>query len=247
MRKTKTKKTNYISYYYYGNITDYNISDFSEKESGIKTKISNIKNEKEKIFLNSFTNLLRIKENSFHINSLYENINEITRSKYSKDSTLQTKTKDFLVNQCTIIHNYSQKNNRLMLKNPVNGQFVVSKFSTLKNVKNVSDIKESKRSVNSDDLSELKSSINDNNNNNNDNIKKLRISKSRKSSDSGSIIEKSKHEDSNKVRRYDSYKMIQTLKEPKKSLNGSEYPSKYKCKSPKKKRDQEIFVNKKLN
>ena len=137
-----------------------------------------------------------------------------------------------------------------MLKSPVNGQFVVSKFSTLKNVKNVSDIKEGKRSVNSDDLSELKSSINDNNNNNNNNndhIKKLRISKSRKSSDSGSIIEKSKHEDSSKDRRYDSYKMVKTLKEPKKSLNGSEYPSKYKCKSPKKKRDQEIFVNKKLD
>ena len=178
-------------------------SDFSEKNSGIKTKISNIKNEKEKFFFNSFTNLLRINENSFHINSLYENINKITNNKYSKDYTLQIKTKDFLVNQCSILHNSSRKSNKLMLKNPMNGQIVVSKFSTLKSAKNM-NLEDNRRSMNLEDLSKLKSkSINDNDSSDN---KRSKSSRSSKSSNSESIIDKSKREDSLKVKRYDSYK-----------------------------------------
>ena len=45
------------------------------------------------------------KNESFEIKALYENINEITCNKYSKNNTLRNKTKEFLMKECSIYQN----------------------------------------------------------------------------------------------------------------------------------------------
>lgn len=69
------------------------INNFIDKKQSIKTN-------KEKIYYNSFINLSSTKENSFLINSSYENINKFSNNKYINDITLRKKTKQFIINEC---------------------------------------------------------------------------------------------------------------------------------------------------
>mgnify|MGYP002624066407 CR=1 FL=1 len=120
-----------------------------------KFKISSI-NEDEKILFNSFTNLTTTNEKSFQLNSSYENLNEITKNQYINDNILQSKTKQFLYNECSITNpDFEVKNNLLLTKDPINGKIIISK-NTMGKAKDF-DIEEDKRSVNSLDLTKLKS------------------------------------------------------------------------------------------
>jgi hypothetical protein len=97
-----------------------------------KFKISCI-NEEEKILFNSFTNLTKTNEKSFQLNSSYENLNEITKNQYINDSILQSKTKQFLCNECFIKNtDFLEKNNLLLAKDPLNGQIIISKKTMVK-------------------------------------------------------------------------------------------------------------------
>ena len=90
-----------------------------------KFKLSSI-NEEEKILYNSFTNLIPTKEKSFQLNSSYENLNEITKNQYINNSILQSKTKQFLYNECFIKNaDFLAKNNLLLSKDPLNGQIII--------------------------------------------------------------------------------------------------------------------------
>ena len=69
------------------------LNNFIDKKLSIKTN-------KEKIYYNAFINLSSTKENSFLINSSYENINKFSNNKYINDITLRKKTKQFIINEC---------------------------------------------------------------------------------------------------------------------------------------------------
>ncbi len=89
------------------------------------------------------------------INSSYENINKITKNKYIKDKNLQSKTKQFLVQECSGLRIKSQKNNLLLLKNN-EGQIVLNnKSCNFTNLLNDFELEQDKRSVNSLDSSKI--------------------------------------------------------------------------------------------
>ena len=66
---------------------------------------------KEKLLYNAFTNLTTTQENTFQLNSSYDNINKISNNKYIKDINLQSKIRQVLMKEC------SQSNNCLKKKN----------------------------------------------------------------------------------------------------------------------------------
>ena len=72
-------------------ISSNNLSFIKEKLSP-KTLIANN---------NKFVNLNSTKENSFQLNSSYENINKISNNKYIKDISLQNKIKQIIKEDCT--------------------------------------------------------------------------------------------------------------------------------------------------
>ena len=178
---------------------------------------------------NFFSNLSITKAKSFQLNFSYENLNEITKNKYIKDNNLQTKTKQFLLNECSITNYDSLKGkNLLLLKN----SFEEKNLSTDKNIKNLAsqfDLEQDKRSVNSLDLPNLKSNRDHKNSN-----------------DSKYELEKIKKEKTSETIKNNSYKNIISHKQSMKNINDSP-SSKFKCKSPKKKKNIELGVNKKLN
>ena len=183
-------------------------------------------NEEEKIF-NSFTNLTTTNEQSFQLNSSYENLNEITKNQYINDSILQSKTKQFLYNECFVKNtNFLAKNNLLLTKDPLNGQIIISK-KTIGRAKDFS-LEEDKRSINSFDLSKLKS---DRSHKNSNGSKDSTLEKNKKD----------KNIERLKTKRHNSFKsngmIIKT--------NMNESPNLNKIKSPKKRR--EIGVNHQLD
>ena len=85
---------------------------------------------KEKILHNSFTNLTIAKENTFQLNSSYDNINEISNNKYIKDRYLQSKIKQVLINECSFTNIIKRK--ETFLKIPSN-KFENSPKSSISN------------------------------------------------------------------------------------------------------------------
>jgi len=189
-------------------------------------RISTI-NEHEKILFNSFSNLTTSNEKSFQLNSSYENLNEITKNQYINDNSLQSKTKQFLYNECSITNpDFEPKNNLLLTKDPLNGQIIISK-NTIGNNKDF-DIDEDKRSVNSLDLTKLKSNRSHKNSNG---IKDSTLEKNKKENN----IERFK------TKRHNSFKSNGRILK----TNINDTPNLNKIKSPKKRR--EIGVNLKLD
>ena len=62
----------------------------------------------------SFSNLSETKENSFQVNSSYDNINRISHNKYINDFGLQSKTKDFIIKETSNLNNKSGMKNALL-------------------------------------------------------------------------------------------------------------------------------------
>ena len=74
---------------------------------------------KNEIFdLHVFSNLSSTKESDFQLNSSYDNINKLSNNTYIKDVNLQSKTKDFIINECNNNRSLLKKNNNF-LKLPV--------------------------------------------------------------------------------------------------------------------------------
>ena len=128
----------------------------SSSEFENNSKISDIKKENEKFVFNSFSNLSKSNEKSFQINSIYENLNNISNNKYGSNLGLQLKIKNVLIGECrSIIHSFSKKQN---IKSQIGGNKIMSKFSAVKSLNNFGDIEEEeKKSANSLDESKLQS------------------------------------------------------------------------------------------
>ena len=119
------------------------------------SKISDIKKESEKFAFNSFSNLSKTNEKSFQINSIYENLNNISNNKYGSNLGLQLKIKNVLRGESNSLnHSHSKKQN---VKSHIGGNKILSKFNTVKSLSNFTDIEEEKKSANSLDESKLKS------------------------------------------------------------------------------------------
>jgi len=181
--KDKFKKSNLTSKLKSENIIDISCrgknDNFSFLENDNKSRISDIKKEKEKFVFNSFSNLSKIKEKSFHIKSLYENLNTISHNKYGSSSGLQMKVKNILANECPLLHSFSKINNFSRgnkRKSQLYGNKILSKFSIVKDFKNLLD-KEEKKSNNSIDESKLKSYRNSINNDNESKVQSFKTSK----------------------------------------------------------------------
>ena len=132
-------------------------SDFENK-----SKISDIKKESEKFVMNSFSNLSKTNEKSFQINSIYENLNNLSNNKYGSNLGLQLKIKNVLIEESnSLTHSYSKKNNNFSRiqkrKSQIIGNKILSKFSTVKSLNNFADIEEEKKSANSLNESKLQS------------------------------------------------------------------------------------------
>ena len=214
------------------------IDSDTDSSKNKKLNISNIKNEK--ILLNTFSNLSTRSENSFQLNSSYENINNITNNKYIKDNNLQSKTKQFLVNECSGPNIKPQRNNLLLLKNN-EGQIILSnKSRNFSNFQNIFELEQDKRSVNSLDMSKMIS----NRSNNKD-------SKNSKEGDKGNIgkNKKEKNEEITKVRTKtpDSFRMGISKNLTKHFNDIASSPRKTRCKSPKRRKVGGYFVNEKLD
>ena len=91
------------------------MSDTNNSDSSINIRSSfrQSKTKKEKIFYSSFTNLTTTQENTFQLNSSYDNINKISNNKYIKDINLQTKIRQILMNEC-IEGNFIKKKNTFL-------------------------------------------------------------------------------------------------------------------------------------
>ena len=114
--------------------------------------------ESEKLLFPSFSNLSTSNEKSFELISSYENINKITNNIYIKNSSLQSKTKLFLINECSTISNESPKDHTNITKKISNKKLINRKKKL--NTFTTDDFKiedEDKKSVNSLDISKLKS------------------------------------------------------------------------------------------
>ena len=194
---------------------------FSSDES----KKSNIKEDKEKA--NSFSNLSTTNEKSFQLDSIYENLNKITDNKYSKSISLQSRTKQFLLNECS-----DNNNNSCKLVNKNYQSKIISKFNSIKNIKNNNDFGKNQKSKNSINTVEMNSN------------------KSEKETSNQEVIKNKSMKDENKEtvkpKRICSVTTNFNVKLP--TINDTEGSMKrVKCKSPKKKKVGEIFVNKKLD
>ena len=217
------------------NICIYSDTDYSKNK---KFNSSNIKNEK--ILFNTFNNLSTRSEKSFQLNSSYENINKITKNKYIKDKNLQSKTKQFLVQECSGLRIKSQKNNLLLLKNN-EGQIVLNnKSCNFTNLLNDFELEQDKRSVNSLDSSKILS--------NRSNIKDSKNSKEINNCYTCKN-KKEKNEEILKVRTKapNSFRMGMSINTTKSLNNIGSSPRKLRCKSPKKRKVGGYLVNQKLD
>ena len=203
--------------------------DEENNSSNDVSKESNNKANKEKI--NSFSNLSTTNEKSFQLDSIYENINKITDNKYSKSIPLQSKTKRFLLNECL-----DNNNNSCKLVNKNYQSKVISKFNSIKSIKNNFDFGKNEKSVNSLNSIEINSNKSDNDTIEQKAIKNKNFNEDNKEKDKVVV----------KPKRIDSVMTNFNLKLPTISDNDCSI-KKVRCKSPKKKKVGEIFVNKKLD
>ena len=203
----------------------------SSSEFYNNSKISDIKKESEKFAFNSFSNLSKINEKSFQINSIYENLNNISNNKYGSNLGLQLKIKNVLRGESnSLIHSHSKKQN---IKIHIGGNKILSKFSTVKSLNNFSDIEE-KKSANSLDESKMQSYRSSNKN------KESRI-------ESIKNFKKEKELSENlTIKQFESCNKLQSCKMNMKSGNIS--PRKMRnIKSPRKRNIEQLAMNKKLN
>ena len=70
--------------------------------------------KKENFDLREFSNLSSTKESDFQLNSSYDNLNKLSNNTYIKDLNLQTKTKDFIINECNNNRSLLKKNNNFL-------------------------------------------------------------------------------------------------------------------------------------
>ena len=110
----------------------------------------------ENIYYPFFSNLSTTVEKSFELISSYENLNKITKNIYMKNLSLQSKTKQFLINECSSLGNDSQNEKLGLRKNPLNGKIIIRKRNT-KRLTSDYKIEKDNNSVNSLDLTKLPS------------------------------------------------------------------------------------------
>ena len=125
----------------------------------IKKSRQSIITKSEHLYYPSFSNLSTTVEKSFELISSYENLNKITNNIYMKNLSLQSKTKQFLINECSSLGNDSQKEKLRIRKNPLNGQKIIRKRNT-KRLTSDYKIEKDNNSVNSLDLTKLPSKKN---------------------------------------------------------------------------------------
>ena len=235
--KDNFKKSNFTSKLKIDDKSNRGENDnYSYLEYDNKSRISNIKREKEEFVFNSFSNLSKVNEKSFHIKSLYENLNKISNNKYGSSSELQMKIRDILINEHSLIHSFSKINyfsRGHKRKSQLYANKILSKFSTVKDIKNFFD-QEEKKSNNSIDESKLKSFRN--NNNNDDNRSKVAsFQTSKKEFDTENLS----------LRKFDSCNKYQNNRLSMK--NESMSPKRVRRKLTKKKLVENLDMSKKLN
>ena len=137
-----------------------NKSSNKPKCSTISIPVKSIGNKSEHLFYQTFTNLTTCNEKSFELISSYENINKITNNIYMKNTVLQSKTKQFLIKECSSISNDSVNEKVLICKNPLNGKVKINKNDIIRRLTDDYKKEDDNKSVNSLDLSKLKSNRN---------------------------------------------------------------------------------------
>ena len=197
-------------------------SSTSEYEN--KSKISDIKKEKEKFVLNSFSNLSKTNEKSIQINSIYENLNNISNNIYASNPRLQSKIKNALIKESALILH--------KVKKQLSKEEILSNFS-VKSFKNFIDNDEDKKTANSFDKSKLKSFRS----NKNHEIK-LASCKTKK--------EEEVNSEKFPFKKFNSLSKFQNGKSNKKNANITPKKTKY-YKSPRKKGIENFGMSKKLN
>ena len=210
-------------------------SDFENK-----SKISDIKKESEKFVMNSFSNLSKTNEKSFQINSIYENLNNLSNNKYGSNLGLQLKIKNVLIEESnSLTHSYSKKNNNFSRiqkrKSQIIGNKILSKFSTVKSLNNFADIEEEKKSANSLNESKLQS-YRSSNRNKESKIESYKTSKK----------EEEQFTENLSMKKFESCNKFQSSKLNMENMSMS--PRKNKnIKSPRKRSIEHLAMNKKLN
>ena len=181
----------------------------------------------ENLYSPSFSNLSTTNEKSFELISSYENINKITNNIYMKNLTLQTKTKQFLINECSSLSNDSPKEKFRISKNHFNGKRIIRK-RTSKRLTGEIKLEDDNNSINSLDLTKLPSKKN---------IEKI-----------NEFSNKDK-KDEHKIKRHESTKNLLEKKQSRANINVIEMINKKQTKTNvKRRRKSELLnVNKKLN
>ena len=198
-------------------------SSTSEYEN--RSQISDIKREEEKFVLNSFSNLSKTNEKSFQINSIYENLNNITNNNYGSNPELQLKIKNLLIkDSALILHNG---------KRQLSGKDILSKYS-VKSLKDFRDIDEENQTEHSFVNSKLKSFRNSNKNNGSK-LKSFKTCKKEEVVDSDNFA----------LKKFNSLSKFQSSKMNKKNDNMSSKKGRFK--SPRKKGVENFGMSKKLN
>jgi hypothetical protein len=198
-------------------------SSTSEYEN--KSQISDIKNEEEKFILNSFSNLSKTNEKSFQINSIYENLNNITNNNYGSNPELQLKIKNVLIkDSALILHNG---------KRQLSEKDIFSKFS-VKSLKDFRDIDEEKKTEHSFINSKLKS-FRSGSKNNDSKLKSFKTVKKEEEVDPENFP----------LKKFNSLSKFQSSKMNKKNDNMPSRKTRYK--SPRKKGVENFGMSKKLN
>ena len=138
------------------------------------------KNNKSIIYLSPFLNLYSSKENSIQINRSYDNLNKISNNIYIKDLNLQTKTKQFIIKECSSKQSLVTKKTFLHLPEHPNitpkinsNRSNKTKEQRLSDCHNIQTIKENipikrfktRKSDNDKSIFNKINNINDNNNN----------------------------------------------------------------------------------
>ena len=210
----------------------FNNEQASNKPQGSTVCLQNIRNstmtKSENIFFPTFNNLSKINEKSFELISSYENLNKITNNIYIKNIDLQSKTKQFLINECSTISHDSLNDKPLLNKNPLNGKVSIQKRISKKLTGDYKIDEDINNTINSLDLSKLKSKRNYENTNDISPIKPKKIEL--------------------KNRRHESTKNLFEKKQSKNNLNVIEIINKNCSKTIRRRRKSELFaVNKKLN
>jgi hypothetical protein len=106
--------------------------DGSNKSSFYKLNKELVSNKNSKEFLNLNIN----QENSFMLNSSYDNINILSDNKYINDKTLQSKTIEFIINEISKTKTHIKKNSLLSLPKS-QSEFQISNYNSNKNASNI--------------------------------------------------------------------------------------------------------------